>query len=519
MKKYISLLVLLMGASLSAQNPGTLNPEFSTNGWDTIYGHNNGFEVTRLLRQTDGKLLVCARANFASEGHQAVVVRYNINGTLDAGFGGGDGMIRSVEDLPENWEGEYLFTRAAGMALQSSGKIIIAGDQFYNTERLLRYNADGSWDTTFGVNGIVDMERNNGEFIYHVGVQSDDKIVVCGLEEKLVNGAFAKFVFVWRFLPNGALDNSFGLNGVAEYTTAEWANGETYLQIHDMIVLADNSILINQTYQGTLGNHVILHKMTANGAPDASFGTNGDFFKTDPNYSGVYTYSSSAIQPDGAIVSTFTPYDGDLQASNVLFRVNAQGVLDSSFNLTLPVVNAYETQKVMAQGNLIYVWNKDNFLGADFDKLWCYDTSGNVVTAFGGSGMVTVDGNDIPPSYQGMPMLSSDGRIFIASATPSTLTGDPNLLTLELSGAPLSVSKPVDAGTMLVYPNPANASLHIALPQGQRATSAALYDVMGKLVLQMENTTSLDLSGLAGGMYLLKVTLGTASYQQKIIRQ
>jgi hypothetical protein len=62
-------LLLLSCILANAQNPGTLNPEFSGNGWETIYGHNNGFEVHKMLIQPDGKLLITAEANFSDEGH------------------------------------------------------------------------------------------------------------------------------------------------------------------------------------------------------------------------------------------------------------------------------------------------------------------------------------------------------------------------------------------------------------------------------------------------------------------
>lgn len=171
-KTLYSLSIAGLSIAANAQNPGILNPDFNVVGWDSLYGNNNGLFTHKTLVQSDGKIVFCAEANFSDEGHQAVVVRYNPDGTPDTSFGG-DGVVRTKDDNAINSE-----TRGYGLALQSDGKLIIAGDQFYSTERIIRLNTDGTPDNSFGVNGVVDFSRSNDEFIYHVNVQSDDKILV-----------------------------------------------------------------------------------------------------------------------------------------------------------------------------------------------------------------------------------------------------------------------------------------------------------------------------------------------------
>lgn len=532
MKKnyFIIILILSIKFNLSAQMLGTLNPEFHEIGWDTIYGHNNGFDVRKLLIQPDGKVLITAEANFSNEGHQAVIVRYNPNGTLDTSFGGGDGMIRTIQDHPDNWEGTYLFTRATGTALQSNGKIIVAGDQFYNTERILRFNTDGSLDTSFGVSGIIDRNRDNNEFIYHVNVQSDDKIIVCGTARININNPLVQHVFLWRLLPDGSPDSSFGTNGVVTYRQEDWLNGnEIALVVNDLIVLPNDELLVNQTYATNTGYAVWLRKMTANGAPDLSFGQLGNSIKESLGFA-VYTYSSSAVQQDGSILSTFINQpDNNLAFNENLYKVNAQGQIDPDFNLILSEnIDFQATQatqaKVFSYANLFYVWNKNTDLGINngFDVLRCFYNNGNLVTSFGQQGTAFINQNDIPISNGGALGIAENGNIFISSVTNSANNGDPVLLTFNVIGATnsLDINEELLTKKLIVYPNPTKGIITISNVDNTTIDKIEVIDMIGKKVITKSgNSTQIDLCQLANGIYIFKIYSGKTVIQKKIIKQ
>ena len=103
-----------------------------------------------------------------------VVARFHADGSLDSGFGSGG---QAVLDLGgRDW--------AKGMALQSDGKILLAGTHIVNGDRdfaLTRLNSDGTFDTTFGEAGLVttDWGSTNDEG-QGVALTSDGKIVVAG---------------------------------------------------------------------------------------------------------------------------------------------------------------------------------------------------------------------------------------------------------------------------------------------------------------------------------------------------
>jgi uncharacterized delta-60 repeat protein len=224
-----------------------------------------------------------------------VLARYNPNGTLDETFGGGDGVIRTVEDLPDDWQGTYYFTRASGAALQSSGKIIVAGDQFHNKDRIMRFNSDGSLDIGFGTDGLIDIPSGSQNFIYHLAAQSNDKIVVCMTNRELINNNSVFNIFLWRFTADGAVDTTFGSSGIVEYRHESWLSGnELNLRLNDLTVLPNDELLVNHSFLNSDGSLVWLRKMTANGAPDLSFGVGGNSELLHPANFGEYTFSHSA---------------------------------------------------------------------------------------------------------------------------------------------------------------------------------------------------------------------------------
>jgi uncharacterized delta-60 repeat protein len=98
-----------------------------------------------IVLQNDGKLLVCG----ISSG-QFGLVRYNPDGNRDLYFGA-VGMVR-----PET----FAYATESSLALQTDGRILLAGTSYRQGPRLsdlvlIRYNANGSVDTTFNGTGSV----------------------------------------------------------------------------------------------------------------------------------------------------------------------------------------------------------------------------------------------------------------------------------------------------------------------------------------------------------------------------
>jgi uncharacterized delta-60 repeat protein/uncharacterized repeat protein (TIGR01451 family) len=174
---------------------GSLDETFGTGGVATTVSEPGGLAGSLLL-QPDGKLIVAGNVvgTFLS--------RFNPDGTLDGTFGGDGGIL----DLTV--EHTSLFAE-----LQADGKVIVAGINYSSgTIGLLRYNADGNRDDTFGVGGVVNTGLAGGTVPVGVIVQPDGRIVL-GASKPLDGVSNWPFEYDWtvsRFEPNGSPDLSFG---------------------------------------------------------------------------------------------------------------------------------------------------------------------------------------------------------------------------------------------------------------------------------------------------------------------
>ncbi len=178
-------------AVLRYQTDGSLDPLFGTGGKvATPLGIS---QINALGIQSDGKI-VAAGYQTNDNFWQAAVVRYNADGTLDSTFDG-DGIVATMVG---NWR-----SAAQVLALQPDGKIVIAGYSGTTTMPtdflLIRYNADGSPDATFGTGGVVLTDIGGGaDSANAVAIQLDGNIVAAG--EAFVGQATA--IAVARYLSN-----------------------------------------------------------------------------------------------------------------------------------------------------------------------------------------------------------------------------------------------------------------------------------------------------------------------------
>lgn len=525
MKEKHLLLIAALGvfSNLFAQNPGTLNQNFNQLGWnDTIVANNNGVEISKTMIQPDGKIIVTGEAYFESEAVQAIVARYNSDGSVDETYGGGDGIFRSGNDLD-------IYTKGNGAAMQNDGKVIIGGDYFYNTERIIRVNTDGSLDTSFGEQGIIDMQRPNAEYLYHIAVQSDNKIIACGEERLLVNGSFIDHVFLWRFTANGELDTTFGTNGKVSYITDDFSFST--ITINELIVLPNNKIVVNISFSKFSNCSVMLTRINENGMLDSTFGNGGHVIKSEPTTTDNFRYSTSALQADGSIVSVFTKSDeNNLEASisSELYRVTEQGIIDNSFSISIPTNTAFPYPlEVRVSENRIFLFDKNYPLFDEnpfnFDKIYCFDLSGNPVTAFGNNGVAIVDGNDIPTTYFAKPVISNSGTIFLAAySNDITIPEQKNLVVSSVNGLPSNLSLTLfkDDKYLPIYPNPTAGLLTISNPDNVKIDKIDIIDVLGKIIAtKTDNSNQVDISNLTKGVYIFKIYAGERVFQQKIIKQ
>lgn len=232
-------LVVVGSADLGASNNfalarynsnGSLDTNFGSGGMVTtdVDGTSAGDIAHAVAIQTDGKLVVVGQSN-----SQFGVVRYNSDGSLDNNFGSGGKVL-----TPFNGTGY-----ANAVAVLSSGKILVAGEG-NNDFALARYNSNGSVDTTFGslaTPGHVTTDFNGGfDQPNAMQLQVDGKILLAGYASSSGNpGSHHDFAIV-RYNPDGSLDTTFNGTGgnTDSFNNADNEATAMVIQADKQIVLA-----------------------------------------------------------------------------------------------------------------------------------------------------------------------------------------------------------------------------------------------------------------------------------------
>jgi uncharacterized delta-60 repeat protein len=134
----------------------------------------------------------------------------------------------------------------------------------------LAWGAAGSLDPSFGSGGKVVTGFGHNTRALDATLQSDGKLVVAmALDNPPISTqAFA----VVRYLPNGALDVSFGKNGLAKVSFTNFINTPNFVAIQP-----DGKIVVGGEAQSADGSvdEFAMARFNANGSLDTSFGSRG----------------------------------------------------------------------------------------------------------------------------------------------------------------------------------------------------------------------------------------------------
>ena len=143
-------------------------PEIGSGGdVKTPFGANIEY-ASGVLVQADGKI-VLSGSTFGSP-NQVAIARYNADGTLDTTFSG-DGKLTNP-----NTTWGYRVAVAAG----PGGKLLVSGTN--GDFAVMRYNVDGTIDTSFGGgDGTASLDLGGLDYAYTLTVQSDGRVVAAGL--------------------------------------------------------------------------------------------------------------------------------------------------------------------------------------------------------------------------------------------------------------------------------------------------------------------------------------------------
>ena len=390
--------------------PSGLDPTFDTDGKVTT---EFGGDDTGMAVQPDGKIVMVGGST-----SDFVLARYNVNGSLDTTFGTNGFVTHSML----TGASEEI---ARAVAIQSDGKIVVAGHtgQFGRPGRpagnrfdhaIVRYNANGSVDTTFGKGGVASSLIGR---IFAMALQPDGGIIVVG------DAPQPEDMMVARYNANGNLDLNFGLGGfrLFDFTLGAELAESVAVQSNGAIVLSGPHTRAGETERE---QHTAVVRLDSGGDPDASFGTAGVQLMFNTRVS-----DGVAVQSDGRIVLV-----GDIDSATPntpkfsTMRLNVNGTLDDSFGTDGRVVTALTERgdqakavALQADGKIVVAGRSNNQVNPNFAAIR-YNADGTPDASFGTASILSVDFFGFTDVAENVA-IAPDGKIVFGGLARNSVDG------------------------------------------------------------------------------------------------
>lgn len=424
--------------------------------------------------QADGKI-VAVGWSYNTRGleasHDFAVARYNTNGTLDNSFGtDGRTTLNIVGD--RGVTDDY----ATAVAIQSNGKIVIAG--YYDPDPgmmlggasdfvMMRYNNDGTLDSSFGSDGVVITDINVGsdDCATAMIIQPDGKIIVVGSTASaggLGPSGDPNFAVV-RYNIDGTLDLDFGGTGIV--ITALGNAGDV---ANSVVLQADGKIVVTGysntkecpfPWCATTSDFAVV-RYNSDGSIDSddncledchTFNGTG-MVKT--NIGGSDTAVSAVMQTDGKIVvAGYSTVNGT--ADFTVVRYNDNGTLDAEENCLDPenchpfgtggivltdindaATNDFAYSAAIQNDGKIIVVGYSGASGSNDLAVVRYGTDGTLDGDFGTDGVAITSIGDFNDYATSIIVQASDGKIVVVGYTVDfdSGTGDFALIRYTAEG-------------------------------------------------------------------------------------
>lgn len=339
--------------------------------------------------QSDGKIVVTGSIATLQNPQQGGLLRYNTNGSHDSSFGSGGEVVI----LP----GTSNAGAAFAVAIQPDGKILAAGPASLRL-KVFRFNTNGSVDTAFGTNGVATIQAA-GIFLPPASggmvLQPDGRILIATKD------------LVARLLTNGQLDSTFGSNGTAP-------------------TVGGNSVALLPTGEILIGNGNVTSLYAANGSLITTFGVNGQTAGFDGEGGFVVTTNASAsvkIITAGSLITSPSLTFAQTVSGFLLVRYNKDGTVDSSFGthggvatpfpgniLTRAFAVALQRNGDIVAAGQTALTDVDAVPGPSDFALARYNPNGSIDTTFGNGGFVSTPFGT-SEALANSVLIQTDGKI------------------------------------------------------------------------------------------------------------
>jgi uncharacterized delta-60 repeat protein len=414
----LAIITALLAATGALAATILLDPSFDVDGKVVTDIGGGTDEIRAMAIYPNGRIIV-AGYTYKWTDYDFAVARYNSNGTPDTSFSY-DGIVTTNISSDDDY----------GMAitLQPDGRIVVAGTTGTDVA-LMRYNADGTLDSTFDVDGIVVTDLGGTDIAHAVSIQQDGKILVAGSSFKAADNYY--WGALLRYNSNGSLDTTFGgsHNGKVffNFNQADTIVNAMAIQPDGKIVMV-GGVAVGPV--ASAGPDMFAVRFNSNGSLDGWFGSSG-FAVTDIR--GEYNEATAmVIQDDGKLlVAGMTGSPESDRYDFALVRYTKDGWLDPTFDWDGIVVTDYHGCNEI--GNAVALQMDGRIVMAG--EIYCsgaadggrsdtvpsdylvsrYNIDGSLDTTFDGDGLVftNIGNGDIARAAN----VQYDGKIVLAGNT------------------------------------------------------------------------------------------------------
>jgi uncharacterized delta-60 repeat protein len=401
----------LVAAPLALAAPGDLDPSFDGDGKViTDSGHNNDSGNAMALDDL-GHIIVAGNSYSPNTGRSSfALVRYNSNGSLDTTFDG-DGKVQT--DIGDS-------SGAQAVALDSVGRIVAVGWS-HGDLAVARYRSDGSLDTAFNSDGKVTISFGaTSAPCQGLALDSGGRMVVAGFGA----GDFT----VTRLLADGTLDTTFGADGLVT-TDFGGRDDRGYAVALDqtgrIVVVGFASDIFGPPYD------LAVARYNADGSLDTTFSDDGKTRESFGVYGSAYDV---AIDRDGRIV--VAGYGGPYANEDfALARYRPDGSLDTTFDGDGKVTTDFGgfndegkaveldgAGRILVAGQTYAYADDEGSWGTDFAVVR-YNPDGSLDTSYGENGKVTTNLGGVYYDEVRAAGLDVFGRLVAVGTTDTRASG------------------------------------------------------------------------------------------------
>jgi uncharacterized delta-60 repeat protein len=278
-----------------------------------------------------GNKLLVAGTTTSTEGSDFALARYNANGSLDSTFGTGG---KVVTDVAGDFDGAYA-------VIAQGDKAVAAGYTLSGTVAdfaLVRYNADGSPDDTFGTSGRATTDfAGNFDQAYGLVSGPNGSVVAAGYATTDDGSDFA----LARFDSTGHLDNGFGTGG----RTMTSIDGEDV--IRSITREGGKLVVAGFTFTNDNGQDFAVARYTSDGHLDATFG--GGDGSTVTDFAHAADVATGVVVQQGVITVAGSTIIGSASLFG-LARYDDQGNLDQSWGTNGQTATQFGNNSARANG-------------------------------------------------------------------------------------------------------------------------------------------------------------------------